>query len=228
MSTRLERTWRILVMTVLLVPVIFGTGCSGDDDDDAPPASSFVGTFVSSSDTGSFSFESLGGEDLFATILSASVGEVMVSGTFFSDIGSVRLETPSGSTPFVQILGSFEGNIFIGITAGALGNGSASAIPDNGNSAVAFCGTFTRSSGDAGGRFNLVVGSGLAQATLFDELIFQSSTFGGSVSGAVISLDDGEGLTASGTIDGSTVSGIWSAGTDGGDWSGSTAACGTN
>jgi len=216
-------------MMVLLVPVIVGTGCSGDDDDGLP-ASSFAGTFVSSSDTGSFSFESLGGDDpdLFATILSANLGEVMVSGTFASDIGSLRLETPSGSTPFVQILGSFEGNIFIGITSGQLGQGTASAIPDNGNSAVAFCGTFTRSSGDAGGRFNLVVGSGLAQATLFDELIFQSSPFGGSVSGTAINLNDGEGLTASGIIDGSTVSGIWSAGTDGGDWSGSTAACGTN
>ncbi len=67
----------------------------------------------------------------------------------------------------------------------------------------------------------------IAQVTLYDEAFFEGSTFGGSVVGAAISLNDGEGLTAVGTIDGSTVSGTWSVGEDdGGDWSVSSATCG--
>ncbi len=241
MSRLIEHTWKVLLLIALLVPVIAWTGCSGDDDDDeaGPSASNYAGTFMSSTDSGSFSFSfgaggsissdfgMTGGDaGLTATILSANLGQLFVSGTWGDEFNLLRLE---GDDPSVQILGSFEDGIFVGFTAGLLGSGLARAIPDDGNSAGAYCGTFTRSSGVAGGKINLIIGSGIAQVTLYDQANTESSSFGGSVVGAAINLSDGEGLTAVGTIAGSTVSGTWSVGEDdGGDWSVSSAACGSS
>lgn len=129
--------------------VIALAGCGSDDDDDeAPPASRFSGTYVTFVDTGSFTFTvAADQESVSGTINSATLGSISVPGTWDSDFNALRLDSPPGVSPSVQIVGSFDGSILNGFTGGDIGNGGAVAIPDEGNVATIFCGRFTRTSG---------------------------------------------------------------------------------
>lgn len=234
---RISSSFSSLILVTGLAIVLIGCGSSGDDDDDETelPANRFSGTFVSDIDTGSFAFTVVGTPRntavamrtaLSAEINSANLGILSVPGTWSSEFNDLRLESPTGAVPFVQILGSFDGNVLDGFTSGDLGNGVAVAIPDEGNVGTVFCGRFTRSSNPTGGRFNLVITNNVAQAVVLDELDFSSNFYSGSVAGMMINVNDGDGTFAAGVITGTTVSGTWfdDEGDDG-NWMGSTAEC---
>jgi hypothetical protein len=212
-----------------------GSGSSGGDGDgEQIPANRFSGTYVNPVDQGSFSFTVTAPKSgniaarstLSAEVRSVTYGNLTVPGSYNPEINDLRFDSPDDSDPFVQILGSFDGSVLLGITSADLGSGPAVAIPDEGDTAIVYCGTFTRISDPIGGGFNLVIVNNQAIAAVFDDLDHSEAIFSGSVTGATINLSDGDGTNAVGTIAGMSVSGTWSSDDpDSGNWTGSTAAC---
>jgi hypothetical protein len=225
----------VAVMALFLYLVGCGGGGGDSQDDETQiPASQFSGTYTTPSDQGTFNFtvtspkpaNAAARSTLSANVNSANFGNLVVPGNFEPEFNFLRFDSPSGANPFVQILGSFEGNQLVGFTAGAIGNGSATAIPDEGNTATTFCGAFSRNSAQPGGSFNLVIVNNIAAAAVHDDLDFANTVYGGSVTGTTVNLSDGDGTVAVGTVAGMGISGTWTSDLpESGNWTGSIAAC---
>jgi hypothetical protein len=205
----------------LFATSLFTPACSDDSDDGGPNPNgdslAFVGTV--NGDNGSLS----GSITLTATgttvtgtldIVAPAIASHALTGTY--DTASRALGATGGGYNFA---GVFDGaDRLEGLMSGA-GSGTFVAVRDDGNVALAFCGTFT---GTDNGVFNLTIDGG----TLSGTATTSSGTviaLDGTVSGSSITIvmPAGSGTLATGTQSGANVSGTWNDGVGGsGSWTG--------
>lgn len=216
-----------LAMVVLLVPA-----CS-DDDDPVPTVqgNTYSGLLAAPSEHGTFEVmvadttSSLLGSGVPVTGTLTIVGgsTIALSGTYDSMSGIITV-AGGGYTLVLTV----SGNDLEGSYTGPSTSGVCDGVKvEEGATVESYCGSF---SGDDSGFWDFLVLDGITVfGTAYSTVEDEASSFSGTLSGGMISVNTEFGTTAVGTVGAVSASGTWMNASEGinGSWSGSSDCGGT-